>query len=90
MQMLVEIPYLVVQVLLYTNIVFWMLGYVVTASHYFWFLFAMLAALTGWTFFGLACVAVLPFQQLAQVIASATVVPLWNLFCGAWCIPQCT
>lgn len=30
-QMLVEIPYLVVQVLLYTNIVFWMLGYVITA-----------------------------------------------------------
>ncbi|CAH1425576.1 unnamed protein product [Lactuca virosa] len=80
-QVLVEIPYVFSQSMVYGLIVYAMIGYDWTAAKFFWFFFFMLCCLLYMTFFGMMTVAVTPNAETAAIIGAAFI-SLWNLFSG--------
>ncbi|KAL7597678.1 hypothetical protein Lser_V15G25189 [Lactuca serriola] len=80
-QVLVEIPYVFSQSVVYGLIVYAMIGYDWTAAKFFWFFFFMFCCLLYMTFFGMMTVAVTPNAETAAIIGAAFI-SLWNLFSG--------
>lgn len=81
MQVMIEIPYIFVQTIVYGIIVYAMIGYEWTIVKFFWQLFFMYFTLLYFTFYGMMTVAVTPNHNIAAIIASAFFA-LWNLFSG--------
>ena len=81
MQVMIEIPYIFVQTIVYGIIVYAMIGYEWTIVKFFWQLFFMFFTLLYFTFYGMMTVAVTPNHNIAAIIASAFFA-LWNLFSG--------
>ena len=79
--MLVEIPYILLQTVVYGVIVYAMIGFEWNAAKFFWFLFFMFTTLLYYTFYGMMTVAVTPNPSVASIIASSFY-GLWNLFAG--------
>ncbi|PIN21135.1 Pleiotropic drug resistance proteins (PDR1-15), ABC superfamily [Handroanthus impetiginosus] len=80
-QAAIEIPYGVIQAIIYGTIVYAMIGFKWTAAKYFWYIFFMLFTLLYFTFYGMMAVAVTPNHHIANVI-SYFFYGLWNLFSG--------
>ncbi|XP_065867193.1 pleiotropic drug resistance protein 1-like [Euphorbia lathyris] len=80
-QVVIEIPYIFVQAVVYGVIVYSMNGYEWSASKFFWYLYFMYFTLLYFTFYGMMVVAVSPNHHIASIISSAFYA-IWNLFSG--------
>ncbi|MCO5560583.1 hypothetical protein L7F22_014198 [Adiantum nelumboides] len=80
-QTAIEIPYVLLQTILYTLIVYSMLGFQWTAAKFLWFIFFMFLSFLYFAYYGMMCVAVTPSHHFAAIIASGCY-GLWNLFSG--------
>ncbi|XVE88987.1 hypothetical protein DITRI_Ditri19aG0113900 [Diplodiscus trichospermus] len=80
-QALIEIPYILVQSIVYGVIVYAMIGFEWTAAKFFWYLFFMFFSLLYFTFYGMMAVAVTPNHHIASIVSSAFYA-IWNLFSG--------
>lgn len=80
-QMVIELPYILVQSSIYGVIVYAMIGFEWEASKFFWYLFFMYFTLLYYTYYGMASVAVSPNYSISSVVSSAFYA-LWNLFSG--------
>ncbi|KAK1358247.1 hypothetical protein POM88_051503 [Heracleum sosnowskyi] len=80
-QVLVEIPYVLSQSLLYCLIVYAMIGFEWTVVKFCWYLFFTFFTLLYFVYLGMMTVALTPNADIAAVIAAAFY-GLWNLFSG--------
>lgn len=80
-QILVELPYVFAQAVVYGVIVYAMIGFDWTAEKFFWYLFFMYFTLLYFTFYGMMAVAVTPNHHVASIVAAAFYA-IWNLFSG--------
>ncbi|XP_039051271.1 pleiotropic drug resistance protein 1-like isoform X2 [Hibiscus syriacus] len=80
-QVVIELPYILVQTVIYGVIVYAMIGFEWTAHKFFWYLFFMYFTFLYFTFYGMMTVAVTPDHNIAGIISSAFFA-LWNLFSG--------
>ncbi|XP_077211741.1 pleiotropic drug resistance protein 1-like [Tasmannia lanceolata] len=80
-QVVIEIPYIFVQTIVYGLIVYAMVGFDWTASKFFWYLFFMYCTFLYFTFYGMMSVALTPNHHIASVVSIAFYA-LWNLFSG--------
>ncbi|KAL9264264.1 Pleiotropic drug resistance protein 1-like protein [Drosera capensis] len=80
-QVVVEIPYVLVQSVLYCVVVYSMIGLEWSASKFLWYLFFMLFTFLYYTFSGMMAVAMTPNPAFSSVI-STYFYALWNLFAG--------
>ncbi|KAK3411034.1 hypothetical protein EUGRSUZ_J03049 [Eucalyptus grandis] len=80
-QVLIEVPYIVAQVITYTLIVYAMIGFEWTAEKFFWFLFFEFFTMLLFTFFGMMAAGLTPNHHIAGIVSFAFYL-LWNLFTG--------
>ncbi|KAL0330857.1 UNVERIFIED_CONTAM: Pleiotropic drug resistance protein 1 [Sesamum angustifolium] len=80
-QFLIEIPYVFVQSLIYSLIVYSMMGFDWTAEKFFWFIYFMFFSLLYFVLYGMMTVAVTPNHNVAAIISSFFYA-IWNLFSG--------
>ncbi|EEF36755.1 ABC transporter G family member 31 [Ricinus communis] len=80
-QGLVEVPYIILQTILYGLITYFMIGFEKTAGKFFLYLLFMFLTFTYFTFYGMMAVGLTPSQHMAAVISSAFY-SLWNLLSG--------
>lgn len=81
MQVVVEIPYVIIQAVYYTLIVYSMMNFQWTASKFFWFYFISFFSFLYFTYYGMMTVSISPNHQVAAIFA-ATFYSLFNLFSG--------
>ncbi|KAI3716294.1 hypothetical protein L6452_23531 [Arctium lappa] len=80
-QVLVEIPYIFAQTMIYCIIVYAMIGFEWTAVKFFWYTFFQFCCLLYMTFYGMMTVAITPNANIAAIIA-ASFYGFFNLFSG--------
>ncbi|KAK0603587.1 hypothetical protein LWI29_006502 [Acer saccharum] len=80
-QGLVEIPYILMQTIIYGIITYFMINFERTARKFFLYLVFMFLIFTCFTFSGMVAVGLTPNQHLAAVISTAFY-SLWNLLSG--------
>ncbi|OVA03884.1 ABC transporter-like [Macleaya cordata] len=80
-QVLVELPYILVQSIIYGLIVYATLGFQWTAVKFMWFFFFMFFTFLYYTYYGMMTVALTPNAPLAAVMAGAFY-GIWMLFAG--------
>lgn len=80
-QVMIELPYIFIQTIIYGVIVYSMIGFEWTVVKLFWHLFFMYFTLLYFTFYGMMTVAVTPNHNIAAITASAFYA-VWNLFSG--------
>ena len=79
--MLIELPYVLVQAMIYTVIVYSMIGFEWTVAKFLWYFFIMNFTLLYFTFYGMMAVAMTPNHHIASILSFAFFA-LWNLFSG--------
>ncbi|XP_056166397.1 pleiotropic drug resistance protein 1-like [Syzygium oleosum] len=80
-QVLIEIPYVLVQAISYGVIVYAMIGFEWTVAKFFWYLFFMCFTLLYFTYYGMMAVGMTPNHHIASIVSSAFYA-IWNLFSG--------
>ncbi|KAL4447582.1 hypothetical protein ABPG75_004801 [Micractinium tetrahymenae] len=80
-QLLVEVPFLIVQALVYSCIVYWMVWFARDAASFFWFFWDFLLTLSYFTVLGIAAVNLTPSVPLSNVLCSFFF-GFWNLLSG--------
>ncbi|KAL2517559.1 ABC transporter G family member 40 [Abeliophyllum distichum] len=80
-QFLIEIPYVLVQSVVYGLIVYSMMGLEWTVAKFLWFLFFLFFSLLYFVLYGMMTVAVTPNHNVAAIISSFFYA-IWNLFSG--------
>ncbi|XVE63542.1 hypothetical protein DITRI_Ditri07aG0028300 [Diplodiscus trichospermus] len=80
-QVLIELPYILIQTIIYGVIVYAMIGFEWSATKFFWYIFYMYFTFLYFTFYGMMTVAVTPNHNIAAIV-SAAFFALWNLFSG--------
>ncbi|XP_022962387.1 ABC transporter G family member 35-like [Cucurbita moschata] len=85
-QVIIEIPYVFVQTVYYTLIVYAMVDFEWTAAKFFWFFFVNFFTFLYFTYYGMMTVSVTPNHQVASILAGAFYI-LFVLFSG-FCIPR--
>ncbi|KAL9443070.1 hypothetical protein AB3S75_016429 [Citrus x aurantiifolia] len=80
-QVVIELPHIFIQAIIYGVIVYAMIGFDWTVSKFLWYLLFMYLTFLYFTLYGMMTVAVTPNHNIAAIIASAFYV-LWNLFSG--------
>ncbi|KAK4492092.1 hypothetical protein RD792_002889 [Penstemon davidsonii] len=80
-QGLVEIPYILVQTILYGIITYFMINFERTVGKVLLYLLFMFLTFSYFTFYGMMVVGLTPTQQMAAVVSSAFY-SLWNLLSG--------
>ncbi|KAI5669463.1 hypothetical protein M9H77_19316 [Catharanthus roseus] len=80
-QIVIELPYLLVQSVIYGVLVYAMIGFEWTAAKFFWYLFFMYFTLLYFTAYGMMTVAVTPNHNIAAIVSSAFYA-IWNVFSG--------
>ncbi|KAF6153601.1 hypothetical protein GIB67_027468 [Kingdonia uniflora] len=80
-QGLVEIPYIVLQTIVYGFITFFMINFEINIGKFFLYMLFMFLTFTYFTFYGMMAVALTPSQHLAAVVSTAFY-SLWNLLSG--------
>ncbi|WIA42005.1 hypothetical protein OEZ86_009302 [Tetradesmus obliquus] len=78
---LVEIPYLLIQALLFVPVIYSMIGFQAQAEKCFFYFMMFLASISFYTIFGQFMVYVTPSQQIAQVVGAGLNF-MFNLFNG--------
>ncbi|OMP00190.1 ABC-2 type transporter [Corchorus olitorius] len=80
-QLLIEIPYILVQTVVYGVIVYAMIGFQWDVAKFFWYIFFMYFTLLYFTYYGMMAVAITPNHHIASIV-SAFFYGVWNLFSG--------
>ncbi|PKA46824.1 Pleiotropic drug resistance protein 12 [Apostasia shenzhenica] len=80
-QVIVEIPYVIIQALYYALIVYSMMSFQWTAAKFMWFYFISFFSFLYFTYYGMMTVSISPNHQVAAIFA-ATFYSLFNLFSG--------
>ncbi|XP_039118156.1 LOW QUALITY PROTEIN: pleiotropic drug resistance protein 2-like [Dioscorea cayenensis subsp. rotundata] len=80
-QVSIEIVYIALQSLLYTLIIYPMLGFSWQADKFLWFLYITFMGLAYFTLYGMMAVALTPGFKIAAIVSSFFF-SLWNLFSG--------
>uniref|UniRef100_A0A6V7QUP9 ABC transporter domain-containing protein n=1 Tax=Ananas comosus var. bracteatus TaxID=296719 RepID=A0A6V7QUP9_ANACO len=80
-QVSIELPYVLIQSLIYGVIVYAMIDFKWTAAKFCWYIFFMYFTLLYFTFYGMLCVGVTPNYNIASIVSSAFY-GIWNLFSG--------
>ncbi|KAK4487758.1 hypothetical protein RD792_005567 [Penstemon davidsonii] len=80
-QFLIEIPYVLVQSIVYAVIVYSMMGFEWSPEKIFWFIYFLFISLLYFVLYGMMTVAVTPNHNVAAIISSFFY-SLWNLFSG--------
>eukprot|EP00268_Persea_americana_P059369 TRINITY_DN7275_c2_g1_i2.p1 TRINITY_DN7275_c2_g1~~TRINITY_DN7275_c2_g1_i2.p1 ORF type:complete len:1223 (-),score=195.79 TRINITY_DN7275_c2_g1_i2:74-3238(-) len=85
-QVTIEIPYLIIEVLVFTLIVYPMIGFPWEVAKFLWFTFFMLLDFTYYVLFGMMAVSLTPNREIAAILSFFLFV-VWNLFSGFY-IPR--
>ncbi|XP_078443115.1 ABC transporter G family member 36-like isoform X2 [Wolffia australiana] len=80
-QVVIELPYILIQAMLYGIIVYAMIGFEWTAAKFFWYIFFMYFTFLYFTFYGMMAVGMTPNANVAAIV-SAAFYGIWNLFSG--------
>ncbi|KAG5537776.1 hypothetical protein RHGRI_025028 [Rhododendron griersonianum] len=80
-QVITELPYVLVQTVFFSLIVYSMMGFEWAAAKFFWFLFVTYASFLYFTYYGMMTVSITPNHQVASILAAAFY-SLFNLFSG--------
>ncbi|KAJ0964794.1 hypothetical protein J5N97_025932 [Dioscorea zingiberensis] len=80
-QVVVEIPYVFIQGMYYTAIVYSMMSFQWTATKFLWFFFISFFSFLYFTYYGMMTVSISPNHQVAAIFA-ATFYSVFNLFSG--------
>ncbi|XP_050238257.1 pleiotropic drug resistance protein 1-like isoform X2 [Mercurialis annua] len=80
-QVMIEVPYVLIQTMIYGVIVYVMLGFELSIGKLFWYLFLMFFTLLYFTFYGMMTVAITPNHNIAAIVSSAFFA-IWNIFSG--------
>ncbi|CAK8543693.1 unnamed protein product [Lathyrus sativus] len=80
-QVVIELPYVFVQALVYGLIVYAMIGFEWSVAKVLWYLFFMYFTFLYFTFYGMMSVAVTPNSHISNIVSSAFF-SIWNLFSG--------
>ncbi|XP_077235594.1 ABC transporter G family member 45-like [Tasmannia lanceolata] len=80
-QVAIEIPYIIIQVLIFSLIAYPMMGFQWAALKFFWFISLMFLNFMYFVLFGMVTVALTPNQEIAAILSFFFYV-LWNLFSG--------
>ncbi|KAL0454589.1 UNVERIFIED_CONTAM: Pleiotropic drug resistance protein 3 [Sesamum latifolium] len=80
-QVIVEIPYLLAQTLIFIVITYPMIGYEWSAPKVFWYFYTMLCSLLYFTYLGMMLIAITPSFMIAAISQSG-VYTMLNLFSG--------
>ncbi|KAJ8618442.1 hypothetical protein MRB53_014628 [Persea americana] len=80
-QVAVEIPYIIVQTVIYGAIVYAMIAFDWTAAKFFWYMFLMFFTLLYFTFYGMMAVGMSPNYEVAAIVSTAFYA-IWNIFAG--------
>lgn len=81
MQVLIEIPYVLLQTAYYTVVVYAMVSFEWAAAKFFWFFIINFLTFLYFTYYGMMAVSVTPNQQIAAVLSNSFYY-LFNLFSG--------
>ncbi|KAM0897411.1 hypothetical protein ACQ4PT_022583 [Festuca glaucescens] len=80
-QVVIELPYTLVQATVYGVIVYSMIGFEWTAPKFFWYLFFMYFTLLYFSFYGMMVVGLTPHHHISSIVSSMFYA-IWNLFSG--------
>uniref|UniRef100_A0A1D1YAF0 ABC transporter G family member 39 n=1 Tax=Anthurium amnicola TaxID=1678845 RepID=A0A1D1YAF0_9ARAE len=80
-QVIVEIPYITVQILIISAVTYTMIGFQFTIAKLLWFMFFTFMNLAYFTLFGMMTAALTPTQEIASIFSFFLFI-LWNLFSG--------
>ncbi|KAK1305958.1 putative pleiotropic drug resistance protein 7 [Acorus calamus] len=80
-QVLIEIPHVFLQTVIYGLIVYSMVNFHWTAEKFFWYMFFMFFTFLYFTFYGMMAVAMTPNSDIAAIVATAFYA-IWNIFAG--------
>ncbi|XP_078438732.1 pleiotropic drug resistance protein TUR2-like [Wolffia australiana] len=80
-QVLIEVPHIMAQTIIYSVLVYSMIGFDWTVAKFFWFFFFMFFAFLSFTFYGMMVVGMTPNSDIAAIVA-ATLYFIWNIFAG--------
>ncbi|CAL5065164.1 unnamed protein product [Urochloa decumbens] len=85
-QIAVEIPYMFIQVFIFSAIVYPMVGFELTVTKFFWFVLYMMLSFIDFTLYGMMVVALTPNEEIAAIL-SFLIFMIWNIFAG-YIIPR--
>ncbi|ESW33241.1 hypothetical protein PHAVU_001G054400 [Phaseolus vulgaris] len=80
-QVIIELPHILVQTLMYGIIVYAMMGLDWTTSKFLWYLFFMYFTFLYYTLYGMMTMAITPNAHVAAILSSAFFA-IWSLFSG--------
>ncbi|KAH9609117.1 hypothetical protein KSS87_004483 [Heliosperma pusillum] len=80
-QAFIEIPYVLIQAVVYGVIVYAMIGFEWSIVKFLWYIYFMFFTFLYFTYYGMMTVAVTPNHHIANIVASAFYA-LWNIFSG--------
>ncbi|XP_061343406.1 pleiotropic drug resistance protein 1-like isoform X2 [Gastrolobium bilobum] len=80
-QVVIELPYVLLQAVVYGIIVYAMIGFEWTVTKVFWYLFFMYFTFLYFTYYGMMSAAMTPNPSMA-IILSTGFYAVWNLFSG--------
>ncbi|CAN1121694.1 ABC transporter G family member 40 [Linum perenne] len=80
-QVVIELPYILVQTLVYGVITYAMIGFEWDAAKFLWYIFFMYFTLLYFTFYGMMAVAITPNHHISSIISSFFY-SIWNIFAG--------
>jgi len=69
-QVMIEIPYVLVQTLVYSAITYSMINFEWTAMKFFWYSYYMFFMFISFTYYGMMMVALTPNTEIASIVAS--------------------
>lgn len=81
MQVLVEIPYVLLQTTYYTLILYFMMGFEWIPSKFMWFFFFHLFTFLYFTYYGMMIASITPNDQIASIVSGVSYL-IFNLFSG--------
>ncbi|KAG6525841.1 hypothetical protein ZIOFF_015812 [Zingiber officinale] len=85
-QVAIEIPYIVSQALIFSAIVYPMIGFSFTVAKFFWFILFLILSFVYFALFGMMTISLTPNQEIAALLSFFLFV-MWNIFSGFF-IPQ--
>lgn len=79
--MAIETIYIAIQTVIYSLILYSMIGFHWTAAKFFWFYFFVFMSFVYFTMYGMMLVALTPSYPIAAIVMTFFLT-LWNLFSG--------
>nr|AQX44210.1 pleiotropic drug resistance 12 [Phalaenopsis equestris] len=80
-QVLIEIPHIFLQTIIYGLIVYSCISFDWTLVKFFWYVFFMFMTFMYFTFYGMMAVAMTPNSDIAAIVSTAFYA-IWNIFAG--------